>query len=189
VPIGSAMHTMQMLASSEPPKFRSEGRRCLRPRSRNGARPLRPQLYWRELARTSSAQHTSPAQHEHAVILTENPPNASRRLRAPGFGVPAGRPGSAERVTRFRVEVRRHRHRTSLPALRHLCGRAQLYPAPQHIDLGAGCRGGAMGSFRPHRTGAMQYPANGLRRIYLPRRWVNKGKKRKDRNHDVPLQY
>jgi hypothetical protein len=35
----SDMHRMQLLASFEPPKFRSEGRRHLDPRSRTGARP------------------------------------------------------------------------------------------------------------------------------------------------------
>jgi hypothetical protein len=41
-PTGSELHTMQMLARFEPPKFGSEGRSPLWPRSRSGPRPLRP---------------------------------------------------------------------------------------------------------------------------------------------------
>jgi len=37
--IGSGLHTMQILASFEPPKFRSEGRRRLHPRSLFGPCP------------------------------------------------------------------------------------------------------------------------------------------------------
>jgi hypothetical protein len=37
--IGSGLHRMQLLASFEPLKFRSEGCRHLDPRSRTGARP------------------------------------------------------------------------------------------------------------------------------------------------------
>src|SRR5215203_3820832 len=62
----------------EPPKFRSEGRRCLRPRSGSGACPLHPRLYRWERGRTSSTRTTSStlAQHEQAIIPAENPPNA-----------------------------------------------------------------------------------------------------------------
>jgi hypothetical protein len=42
--IGSGLHTMLILASFEPPKFGSEGRRP-RPRSSIGPRPLGPHLY------------------------------------------------------------------------------------------------------------------------------------------------
>src|SRR5215210_6218508 len=59
----SSLHRMQILASFEPPKFGSEGGGRLWPRSRTGARP-------RQAA----------AQHEHAMILTEN------RERAPAPG-------------------------------------------------------------------------------------------------------
>jgi hypothetical protein len=45
--IGSGLHTMQILASFESRKFRCEGRRGLRPRSRTGPCPL-PRSYLRE---------------------------------------------------------------------------------------------------------------------------------------------
>ena len=45
--IGSGLHRMQTLASFKPPKFRSEGRSSLCPRSRSGPRPL-PRSYLRE---------------------------------------------------------------------------------------------------------------------------------------------
>jgi hypothetical protein len=57
---------MQILASFESPKFRSEGRRRPNPRSLTGARPHE----------TADA-----AQHEHAMIPAENPSNARPRGR------------------------------------------------------------------------------------------------------------
>jgi hypothetical protein len=40
--IDTGLHRMQILASFEPSKFRSEGHRCMRHRSRSGAAPARP---------------------------------------------------------------------------------------------------------------------------------------------------
>jgi hypothetical protein len=75
----SASHCMQILESFEPPKFRSEGRRRMRPWSRSGPCPLRPHLHGWEPRSTRSPQHTSLAQHEHAMIPTEDPPNTFAR--------------------------------------------------------------------------------------------------------------
>jgi hypothetical protein len=72
-------------------------------------------------------------------------------------------------VCDHRAEWRLRRHRSSPMAVGRLCRRTHLYRAPQHLDPGVGCRGGAIGRFRPHRAVAMQAPASGFWGTSLPR--------------------
>jgi len=52
---------------------------------------------------------------------------------------------------------------------------AHLYPAPRAVALTVSLGIDATGGFGRCRSGAMQDRANGLRRILLPRTWVNRG--------------
>ena len=51
---------------------------------------------------------------------------------------------------------------------------ASLYAAPRHVETYLRPQGGAIGRFRPRPDEAMRDTANGLRRITLLRRWVNR---------------
>jgi hypothetical protein len=53
-----------------------------------------------------------------------------------------------------------------------------IYVAPQHLVVTSIHRAGPTARFRGLRTRAMQHPAFRLRRIPLPRTWVNKGKRK-----------
>src|SRR5215217_2890975 len=64
---------------------------------------------------------------------------------------------------------------------------AYLYAAPQHLVMPLTLRCGAMGRFWPYRSGAMQDPANELRRIPLPRTRVNRAIRRAAGKNSWPL--
>src|SRR5215203_6340852 len=51
--------------------------------------------------------------------------------------------------------------------------RAHLYAAPLHVGIAQGDCGGLIGRFRIRRTEGMRHVVYGVRRITLPRRWVN----------------
>jgi len=55
-----------------------------------------------------------------------------------------------------------------------LCSRVHLYATPQHVATYLRPQGGAIGRFRPRRSGVMHDTGFGLRRINLPRTPLNK---------------
>jgi hypothetical protein len=62
-----------------------------------------------------------------------------------------------------------------------------FYAHPQHVVPMRRSRAGSSGSFWLYRAGDMHNAASELRRILLPRTWVNKGKKKDRSYYDVPV--